>query len=273
MLKLLDRFYYLCPQRNIAWLGIRFCIRVLANIYVRYFMPIRSRKTEITKDTIIISLTSFPARINNIWMNIATLLNQNVDNIHVILWLSVKQFDGEESLPKSLLKLKAKGLDIRFVDDDLRPHKKYYYTILAYPDNDFITVDDDILYRPDIISILIRCHIKFPQCIICNKAVIISKSPYSSWSYNRDFQKPLSNILPTGVGGVYYPAHIFDNSPLHNINGIKKTCLNADDIWLNFISRYKNRHIVQTGLGTELLSIIIPYPSQFELYDDFYISK
>ena len=86
--------------------------------------------------------------------------------------------------------------------------------------------------------------------------MIISKSPYSSWSYNRDFQKPLSNILPTGVGGVYYPAHIFDNSPLHNINGIKKTCLNADDIWLNFISRYKNRHIVQTGLGTELLSIL-----------------
>lgn len=71
------------------------------------------------------SLTSYPARISKLWMVIKTLLNQKlVDNYKVILWLSENQFPkGLDSLPKSLTNLIEKGLNIRFVSDDLKSHK------------------------------------------------------------------------------------------------------------------------------------------------------
>ena len=125
-LEILDRIYYWFPQTNIFWRGLRFCCRVLMNRYVKYMMPVRNRNNKVVKKAIIISLTSFPTRIKNVWMTCATLLNQDVDNVHVVLWLSKEQFPrGMADLPKKLIWLTDKGLDIRFVNDDLRPHKKY----------------------------------------------------------------------------------------------------------------------------------------------------
>ena len=252
-----DQLYNNIPQTCIIWRCLRYGVRVLTNVYVIFIMPIRSRKIFFDKETVIISLTSFPARINRLWMTCATLLNQDFDNIHVMLWLSRDQFpNGIEMLPMKLLKLRGKGLDIRFVDDDLRPHKKYFYAMQEFPDNDVITVDDDILYNPNLVDALQKGHQKHQDCVICNRGTIVSRDSYKNWKPNDKFDEERNDIMPTGIGGVYYPAHIFDNTPIFNKEAIKETCINGDDLWLNFMTRYKGKKVVQTGFKTGLITVL-----------------
>lgn len=71
---------------------------------------------------IIVSLTSFPKRIDTLWITIETLLRQSMKPDEIILWLAEEQFNGIDSLPKALLEQQKRGLTIRFCDD-LRSHK------------------------------------------------------------------------------------------------------------------------------------------------------
>ena len=54
-------------------------------------------------------------------------------------------------------------------------------------------------------------------------------------------------MFPTGVGGVLYPPHCC-NRFVTDMEVIKKTCLRADDLWLNFMSRLNHTKVVQSGL-------------------------
>lgn len=74
------------------------------------------------------SLTSYPKRINVVWITIETLLQQTVKPDEVILWLADSQFKEIEELPEELKVLQKRGLIIRFCDD-LKSHKKYFYTM------------------------------------------------------------------------------------------------------------------------------------------------
>lgn len=257
LLERLDILYEYIAQTNLFFRVLRYWCRISTNLYVLFFMGHRQRNMHIGSDSIIVSLTSYPARIKKVWMTCATLLNQNAEYIHVILWLSREQFPAEfDSLPGNLLKLRAKGLDIRFVDDDLRPHKKYFYAMQEFPDNDVVTVDDDILYNPNLVDALQKCHQKHQDCVICNRGTIVARDSYKNWKPNDKFDEERNDIMPTGIGGVYYPAHIFDNTPIFNKEAIKETCINGDDLWLNFMTRYKGKKVVQTGFKTGLITVL-----------------
>lgn len=253
----LDKLYASFPCTNFFLRSIRYSMRIIANLYVKFFYFIDNKKHNVDKNTIIISLTSFPARIRNVWMTCATLLNQDIDNKHIVLWLSNLQFKNQyKDLPKNLLKLQSKGLDIRFVDDDLRPHKKYFYAFQEYPDNVVVTVDDDILYNPELVSELIKIYHQHSDCVICNRSVNIRRDKYSKWCTNTVYKKELANIMPTGIGGVLYPPHIFDNSPVFDVDAIKSTCINGDDLWLNFMTRLNGHLAVQTEFRTGLITVL-----------------
>ena len=76
MLDYLDYLYAKIPLSGHMLRGIRYIIRLIANLYARYFMRIENVNNTITNDTLIVSLTSYPARIKNVWLVIKTLLNQ-----------------------------------------------------------------------------------------------------------------------------------------------------------------------------------------------------
>lgn len=248
MLQYFDKWYSQISTNYLLLRILRYAIRVSANIYVRYALRAKTDKTYISDDTLIVSLTSYPARISKLWMVIKTLLNQKlVDNIKVILWLSENQFPkGLDSLPKSLTNLIEKGLDIRFVSDDLKSHKKYYYAFKEYPNNIVVTVDDDVLYSPILLRTLLDAHDKYSDCVICNRGKIIDKAlSYKKWRNVDCFMIPVKNILPTGIGGVLYPPHCY-NSNIFDIEAIKSTCINGDDLWLNLMCRLNGTKVVHT---------------------------
>lgn len=255
MLKQIDKLYAKLPHTNVVNSSVRFGVRVMANYWVRYLMPIKEKCCEIKEDTIIVSLTTYPARIKTVWMTIACLLNQDYENMRVVLWLSKEQFHDRTNLPSKLQKLQKKGLIIKFKKDDLRSHKKYYYAFSEYPRNVVVTVDDDILYHPHLISALVESHLQHPTDIVCSRAVNIDKrNKYSLWSRSHATISSWK-ILPTGIGGVLYPPNSLDDR-LFDVDAIKQTCINGDDLWLNFMCRLKGTKVTKTAFKTGLITIL-----------------
>ena len=258
MITFLDKLYASIPQKGLLLRTIRYLIRVFANLYVRFVMREKNIQSVINDNTLIISLTSYPARIESLWLVIKTLASQKeVNNYVIILWLSKVQFPKEVcSLPLNLRRWIGKGLDIRFVDDDLKSHKKYYYAFKEYPDHVIVTVDDDVLYPLCLLKILLEAHKSYPQSVVCNRAVtILREKPYKKWLIVDSFMKPMKNVLPTGIGGILYPPYSYDNA-VFNVEVIKATCINGDDLWLNLMCRIKGTRVVHTGANFGFITIL-----------------
>lgn len=195
------------------------------------------------KVNVIVSLTSHPGRINTVDKCIKSLLSQNVLPKKIILWLSKVQFPKlEDNLPKSLLMLtNFARFEIRWTEDDLGPHKKYFYVMQEYPEIPIIIVDDDVCYDIKFIKTLMECYKKFPDCISCMRANLIMFKPngklrnYKSWlmGYSILLDTPSYQLLPTGVGGVLYPPNILSKE-VFDKEAILQNALYCDDLWLKF---------------------------------------
>ena len=55
-----------------------------------------------------------------------------------------------------------RGLDIRFVDGDLRSHKKYFYAFQEFTEKVIVTVVDDALYPEELTKALWQYHFEHP---------------------------------------------------------------------------------------------------------------
>ena len=106
------------------------------------------------KTGIIVSLTSFPARINDVWQVIECLLRQSYQPKHIFLYLSKEQFLSVNDIPIILRNLQSNIFQIKLVDGDIRSHKKYYYVSKEFPNSLVLLVDDDIYYPTDMIETL-----------------------------------------------------------------------------------------------------------------------
>lgn len=196
----------------------------------------------------IVSLTTFPKRIDKVWLTIETILRQNVKPDKVLLWLYEGEFKGKASLPKNLLRQEKRGLEIRFCKKNLMPHKKYYYTMLEYPKANVITVDDDMLYPSNLLANLLKYHEKFPKSIICTITRQIKVEgniilPYSAWHYTKTNTEPDFKNLTMGGGGTLFPPHSLHPN-VFNENALKHFALKADDLWLKVMSLKNNTKVV-----------------------------
>lgn len=271
LLDLIDYLYALSLDKDIRKPNrLKFIprniIKYLVNIIVPYYYRITKffyRLTPNENPEYVLSLTSFPARIASLHIVIESLIRQKKKPDRLILWLSNEQFDGEKSLPPSLLEQKKRGLEIRFVDDDLRPHKKYFYAMQEFPYANIITIDDDIFYPPKLIEYLVMTHKRYPYCICCNRAIRYTLSngilkSYLDWDVvnkNTDVE-PNFRLLPTGVGGVLYPSDSLNKDYLFNTNIIIQTCLYGDDLWLNLMARLKSTKTVISGKRIGLIPVL-----------------
>ncbi|MES2812683.1 MAG: hypothetical protein V4670_09455 [Bacteroidota bacterium] len=227
--------------------------KYLKNALCKYHEKLRLKQLEVNLGSeIIVSLTSFPARINIVHLSVKSILNQTYKPKKVVLWLSAEQFPNQEKeLPKSILELKKCGLEIEFCED-IKPHTKYLYAFKKYPKDLIVTIDDDIFYPRDVLEKLFVLSHKNPSCIIANRVREISFEenrfkPYRDWKINQVYNsEPSKKLIPTGVGGVLYRPSFFSES-LFDIENIKKICLNADDIWLRANSLKNDVSVVFTN--------------------------
>ncbi len=160
-------------------------------------------------NNVIVSLTSFPQRINEIKYTLYSILNQTYKPSKVILWLAADEFPNlEKDIPQEVLNLKNNGLTIEWTDN-IYSYKKLVPSLEKYPDKITVTADDDVYYEQDWLEKLVRAYEK-EKCIVCHRAhrIKISKNglePYKKWAKKiKGGHASYLNFF-TGVGGVLYP--------------------------------------------------------------------
>ena len=202
-------------------------------------------------EQIIISLTSFPARINKCHLAVECLLRQSFPNKRVVLWLSKEQFPGEEVPPK-LAKLQDYGLEIRFVEGDLRSHKKYFYIFQEAKDSLVFLADDDIYYPTKIVEKTYNKFIEYGgnKVVVGNYGCRMSHNddgsltPYLSWRLCNSAKNEADNNLFFGSGGgtLLRPCNLYKDICRKEL--FTKLTPTADDIWLNAMARLGGNKII-----------------------------
>ena len=187
-----------------------------------------------SNSNIIISLTSFPARIERAWIAIESLMQQDIRPHKVVLVLSQEEFPSRE-LPMALRRQQARGLEILWVPQNTRSYKKLLPTRERYPDAWIMTADDDVRYDKWRLRRLVDAASSTPGTVIGHSGWEITVeatgiAPYVSWPPAGPHTPP-NRCLLTGVGGVLYPPHALPSHLLLDIDLALATCPVADDIW------------------------------------------
>lgn len=200
---------------------------------------------EIRSREIIVSLTSFPARINFVSQVIDSLAVQNRKADKIILNLAKPQFpNGEADLPEKLVEQKNNGIvQFAWYDEDIRSHKKYYYVMQENPESIVITVDDDLVFKPDMIETLYYSYLCYPKYASANRLHVMAIDtenkvpfPYSLWikEYRYNALSVSSQFFATSGMGTLFPPHALDKR-VFNKEKFLELCPMADDVWLYFM--------------------------------------
>ncbi len=219
---------------------LRFVVRRLANRLLPFSFKLKdsNRNNSIAiEEKIVVSLTSYPARIEKVWIVIESLKRQTVKAKQIVLWLSKEQFpDLFNNIPDSLKNEIDDVFTIRFVDGDIRSHKKYYYVFQECPDSLVILVDDDIIYSSTLIEELYSNHKLHPHSIICRYGLIMkynqdgSLKSYLDWG--KDYDCLSTPFFFGSGGGTLFEPMLMTKDIFRRDVFMKLTPL-ADDIWLN----------------------------------------
>jgi hypothetical protein len=245
---------------------------------------------------LIVSLTTYPARIEIVKYSIYSLLQQTVTPAKLFLWLAKEEFPGgHDSLPDVIKAFEKKGLEIRFSEYNFRSYDKFVHTIREYPESMIVTADDDLYYNSQWLEILYKKHTIYPNDVIAHRVHSISFDngkidSYTSWN-GPWVECSFFNFLTSGAG-VLFPPHSLFKDVTNNELFTRLSPL-ADDIWFYVmtilnntrIRRIKNRirpfiyidklyHFaglmdenVLNGKNDEQLKSVLTY---YNLYDGFY---
>jgi hypothetical protein len=246
--KLID-IYYKIPQIYSPKIVKRVYNKILEkifNILANHYLPIYyiknpcpgllNKKNDIISNKIIASLTSFPSRINITHLSIESIFRQTIRPDRIILWLAVEQFPNyEKDLPNELIKLKNKGLEIRYCED-IRSHKKYFYSLKEFKNEFVVIFDDDLFFHRDIIKNLILIHNKYPNCVVGTRVhkmkftngVLVN---YRDWEINiLGEEASVLHHSNSGHGTLIPPTVKFDDI-FFNKELFMRLTPNSDDVW------------------------------------------
>ena len=194
-----------------------------------YFIEKRQQK-------IIVSFTSYPKRFAFLPELMRFIRKQSFHINNIIFFVyeeDIKYFD-----------LHINDINIILVNENLRPHLKYYYAMTLYRDYAIITIDDDLGYASDTFESLFNAYIDNPN-IICGRRthLMTFKSNgelrgYFEWIFAQKFINESNfNLVLTNNGGSIFPPDIL------NINEDFKPIINetitCDDLTLKYYANLK----------------------------------
>ncbi len=211
---------------------------------------------------IIVSLTSYPARINNLQPMLNSLFAQTRQPDKIILWLADTEFAGKEAdLPQYLIDLQQQGKIFIEWCKDLKPHKKYFYALQKYRNDIVITVDDDLLFAPDMVECLLDSYAEFPHAVSAMRSHIMRLEDGKFAKYNRfDGEQnkliriPSMRLLATNGAGSLFPPNLL-KFKYFDEKLITELCLNTDDLWLKIIEVLSGVPVVQARAHSKLIYV------------------
>ena len=260
-LDILTKFY--ASLRNFKYLPfwlftpLRRFIRFLANIILPRILAQPYKWQGHTEKGLIVSLTSFPARIDNVWQVIECMFRQSCRPEKIILWLSREQFPKMEDIPESLRLRENEIFEIRLVEGDIRSHKKYYYVSKEFPNSLIFLVDDDIYYPTDISDKSVKAFKRNSNVVVCNYAYSIKYrkngicDSYTTWKFCWGTSLRSKNLFfGSGGGTLFRPSSLYKD--LTNISLALQLTPSADDIWLNAMCQLSDTKVYVISSGNIL---------------------
>lgn len=218
-----------------------------------------------TDEKLIVSLTSYPARIKYVKNVLESLINQSVSFslYHIVLVLAIPEFPNKENdLPIDLVKYinaYPNEIEIIWYEKNIRSHKKLIPTLKQYPNNPILVCDDDI-YRPNgWIRMFLEDHEKYPNDIIFGTSSWYFGNDYKlkrfkqfkcekSGSINNLSEQIFKTAKPAnGLGGCLYPANTFTDKRFFDENLFMKLSPTSDESWQYCFNIMDNKTFRQTS--------------------------
>ncbi|MDK1360188.1 hypothetical protein QNO00_07890 [Arthrobacter sp. zg-Y1219] len=230
--------------------------RVFRLVRVRFVMLILMIRNRFGKSAVtgnasaVVSLTTFGSRLNSVFYTIESIASGVERPKRLLLWLD-DETEGSP-LPSSLLRLRKRGLEIRYTTD-FRSHKKYFPYVMS-DDCDssipLVTADDDILYPKHWLSGLVSAFESDPNSIWAYRAHTIRLNddgimPYLEWEPCRS-SNPSFRSFATGVSGVIYPPKMQDELRKAGDEFLQYAA-RADDVWLHAVAVRSQIRVRQVG--------------------------
>jgi len=209
-----------------------------------------ARQTEM-----VVSMTSFPARIKTVHFAIQSLLEQTCRPRVIQLWLGKDEIPNENWLPGRLRALTERGLEIHFSERTFYQYDKYLHNAGLNADAPFVIVDDDVIYPPNSLEHLWEAHLKHPEAVVGNRCHQMDMdaegklTPYRDWKREVQAPAPSLQLLPTGAGGVLYPPGFLTDPNATDTRKLLACAPYADDIWLKAIALSRGIPTVATALS------------------------
>ena len=236
----------------LVWHSLRWWLnRCLPQYYKKNPPKTGKPLNEYTDESVIISLTTYPKRMDTLPLVLETLMRQTVKPTKIQLWLADEQYPDKKVVFQELTSFINRGLEIMFCDD-LKSHKKYYYAMLDNQDSIIVTADDDIIYPEDMLESLLKKHNEYPKCIVTHRAHQMKMDgkgllPYNKWNYRaKGCIGPDIYLCATGGAGCLYPPHLLSEH-VFDKDVFRKICFYADDIWLKCMEQLNEIPVVLTG--------------------------
>ena len=211
------------------------------------------------EENVIVSLTSYPARIQTVWLVIKSLLNQTYKPDRIILWLAEEQFPVRQ-LPQELLSLERYGLEIKWTKD-YYGHKKYLFPVREQQKNEVvITYDDDIIYSPKSVERLMKKHKEHPLCLVCERGQAFDDKSISNpgrWKTISDtgVKIPTFSLNPSPGGGCLIPYGGFYKDAT-NEERFRKLAYKNDDLWYMFMCAENGTRMIKTRKYHRIFSVV-----------------
>lgn len=242
-------------KKNLIYKGLRIVWLFMKKIisYISY-IPYYLHKPKLIKKNnknpeLIVSFTTYPARVKCLPLVVGSIIRQSKQPDAIILYLSKKQFGNINDPIFNVIR--KQGVRITLVDDDIRSHKKYFYAMEEFPDSVIITIDDDIIYDKNMIKDLYNSYLRHPKAVSAKRVHRIKFDKnykvlsYLNWDYNTRaiVDRESLDLVATGCAGILYPASCLYKE-WNDVEGIKKTSLCADDLWLKVMELLNNVPVV-----------------------------
>jgi hypothetical protein len=207
---------------------------------------------------VIISLTAIPPRFHGLSALHKSLAAQTypVDHIEINIPRTYRnpKFEGYST------ELIPEAFDIHFVDQDLGPVTKIAPTIQRYWGQEVLIIylDDDRIYRPDLVETLVRLAKQHPSSAIAAHTVAVRRQLREAYWRQRptlyriirlltlNFWNPKRAVdndafrIAEGFGGVLVRPEFFDGQ----IAKCPSHLRNVDDVWLSGMLALHQHNII-----------------------------
>lgn len=194
-------------------------------------------------DKIIISMTSYPARIKYVAKVWYSILKQKVDKslYHCVLVLSEEEFPNKlNDLPNDLkVMIENEIIELIWTPKNTMSHKKLIPTLLKYPGNSILVIDDDQYRTDNWLKNFIENHKKYPNDVLTGITHFILQN---GAFYFKHLQPGIyDNARPAnGRGGTLYPPNTFIDKEFFDENLYMKLSPTSDESWqFYFMKKHK----------------------------------